>query len=69
MRYHVTLTWDPESFVWAASSPDIAGLVLEDSSQEKLRELVRLAVPELLEQNRQEPCEELFFHYSGPNCR
>ena len=49
MRYHVTLTWDPESFVWAASSPDITGLVLEDASQDRLRERVRLAVPELLE--------------------
>ncbi len=69
MRYHVTLTWDPESFVWAASSPDITGLVLEDASQDRLRERVRLAVPELLERNRQEPCGELVFRYDGPNCR
>ena len=69
MRYHVTLTWDPEIFVWVASSPDITGLVLEDSSQESLRERVRLAVPELLGQNLQEPCDELVFHYDGPHCR
>ena len=69
MRYHIMLTWDPEVFVWAASSPDIPGLVLEDSSQENLREQVRLSVPELLEQNRQEPCDDLVFHYHGPNCR
>lgn len=69
MRYHITLTWDPESFVWAASSPDITGLVLEDTSQDRLRERVHLAVPELLERNRQEPSEELIFHYDGPHCR
>ncbi len=69
MRYHVTLTWDPEIFVWAASSPDITGLVLEDPSLDRLRERVHLTVPALLEQNRQEPCDELVFHYNGPNCR
>ncbi len=69
MRYHVTLTWDPEIFVWAASSPDITGLVLEDPSLDRLRERVHLTVSALLEQNRQEPCDELVFHYNGPNCR
>ena len=69
MRYHVTLTWDPEIFVWAASSPDIIGLVLEDPSLDKLRERVKLAVPELLKRNQQEPCDDLVFHYNGPNCR
>ncbi len=69
MRYHVTLTWDPEIFAWAASSPDIPGLVLEDASQDSLRERVRQAVPELLTRNRQEPCDELVFHYDGPHCR
>lgn len=41
MRYHVRLTWDPEAFLWAASSPDITGLVLEDLSPDRLRERVR----------------------------
>ena len=69
MRYHVRLTWDPEAFLWAASSPDITGLVLEDLSPDRLRERVRQCVPELLERTRQEPCDELVFRYDGPNCR
>ena len=69
MRYHIILAWDPEAFVWAASSPDVTGLVLEDISQDRLRERVSIAVPELLKRNRQEPCDELVFHYDGPRCR
>lgn len=69
MRYHIILTWDPEAFVWVASSPDVRDLVLEDASQDRLREQVGLAVPELLKRYCQEPCGELVFHYDGPHCR
>ena len=69
MRYHVILAWDPETFVWSASSPDITGLVLEDPSPDRLRERVRLCIPELLERNRQAPCDAIVFRYDGPNCR
>ena len=51
MEYLVTLTWDPEAAVWIATSADIPGLVLEDSSFDALIEKVQAAVPELIELN------------------
>ena len=52
-QYTVSLDWDDEADVWVATSEDISGLVLESGSADALIEKVRVAVPELLELNRQ----------------
>ena len=54
MKCVVNLTWDPEASVWAATSDDIPGLVLESGSFDALLERVRFAAPELLEMNSAE---------------
>ena len=48
---HVDCVWDEEAGVWTATSPDVKGLVLEDSSFDRLMYRVELAVPELLQLN------------------
>ena len=48
-EYLITLFWDEEASVWVAESQDLPGLILESSSFDKLVEKVKLAVPELLE--------------------
>ena len=52
MEYKVNFTWDNEASVWIAQSDDIPGLVLENGSLDALIEGVRLAVPELMELNK-----------------
>jgi len=47
--YKITFTWDDEACVWIATSDDVYGLILEDSSLDALVERVRKAVPELLD--------------------
>ena len=44
----VSFWWDEESAVWIATSEDIAGLVLEDESFDRLSKRVEKAIPELL---------------------
>lgn len=61
MEYTVKMTWDNEAGVWIAESDDIIGLVMEGGSIDALIERVRFAVPELLELNRQKPCETILF--------
>lgn len=41
--------WDPEANVWIATSPDIAGLVVEADTWRTMIEEVRLVLPDLLE--------------------
>ena len=48
-EYKIVFSWDSEANVWIATSEDIHGLILENSSFDTLMEKVRLAVPELLE--------------------
>jgi len=50
-EYIILLTWDDEAFVWVAENDDIP-IALESDSLDKLIERVRLAVPELLELNK-----------------
>ena len=51
IRCRVNFIWDNESQVWIATSKDVEGLVLEDSSLDNLFIRVRDAIPELLELN------------------
>jgi len=50
-EYSIILTWDDEASVWIAESKDIPGLILEDGSFDTLVERVKIAVPDLLEDN------------------
>jgi len=50
-EYDIQLTWDDEASVWIAESSDIPGLILESSSFDDLIERVKIAVPELIEQD------------------
>jgi len=61
MEYTVRIVWDAEAAVWIAESDDIAGLVLECGSLDTLIERVWVAVPELLELNKQLACEQILF--------
>ena len=45
----VRAEWDPEASVWVATSEDVPGLVTEAESMERLREKVRVMIPELLD--------------------
>lgn len=63
MEYNVKFTWDDEAAVWVATSDDIKGLVLESGSADALIERVRIAVPELLELNRQPSAGKLNFRF------
>ena len=63
MEYNVKFTWDDEAAVWVATSDDIKGLVLESGSADALIERVRIAVPELLELNRQSPAARINFRF------
>lgn len=51
MEYVINLFWDKEAYVWVAIS-DVIPLALESNSIEILMERVKLAVPELLSQNK-----------------
>ena len=50
-EYTIMLTWDEEASVWIAESNDIPGLILEDNSFDTLVERVKIAVPDILEQD------------------
>lgn len=49
--YHVQADWDPEAWVWVATSDDVPGLATEAETIEALTEKLRTIVPELLEAN------------------
>lgn len=53
-NYKIDLSWDNEVSVWIATSrdEDISGLVLESGSLDALIERIKVAIPELLEENR-----------------
>jgi len=57
MKCTVKLVWDEETDIWYTETSDIPGLVLHSSSFDTLIERVRLAAPELLEEN---------LNYAGP---
>jgi hypothetical protein len=50
-EYVINLFWDPEAYVWIATSKDVPGLVLESGSYDALIERVRMAIPDLLEES------------------
>lgn len=47
----VRVFWDSEAKVWVAASEDMAGLVTEAATLEKLRDKLLAMIPELLELN------------------
>ena len=49
--YHVKAEWDPEAEVWVASSDDVPGLATGADTFELLVEKLKVAIPELLEEN------------------
>lgn len=53
-NYKIDLLWDNDASVWVATSrdEDISGLVLESGSLDALIERIKVAVPELLEENK-----------------
>jgi len=51
-EYDIQLTWDEEASVWIAESNDIPGLILESPSFDDLVERVKIAVPDLVEQDK-----------------
>jgi hypothetical protein len=62
MECNVNFMWDSDAAVWIATSRDVPGLILESGSFDALLERVRMAVPELLELNReQQPLHMHFF--------
>ena len=61
MIYNVKLTWDNDASVWIATSDDIKGLVLESNSYDALIEKVKVAAPELIELNSNEPAKTFNF--------
>lgn len=67
MEYTVRITFDEEAAVWIAESDEILGLVLECGSLNALMERVQIAVPELLELNKQPSCNKLQFKIEQQN--
>ena len=59
-EYTIMLTWDNEASVWIAECDDIPGLILESASFDTLVERVKIAIPDLLEQ---EGCFQAKLHY------
>jgi len=57
MKCTVKLIWDSEAAIWYTETDDVPGLVLHAPSFDELVERVRLASPELLEDN---------LNYAGP---
>lgn len=44
----INARWDDEAAVWLATSPDVAGLVVEATTWPEMIEEVRLVLPDLL---------------------
>jgi len=51
MQCAVNLVWDSEASIWYTQTDDIPGLVLHSPSFDELIKRVRLAAPELVEEN------------------
>jgi Domain of unknown function (DUF1902) len=51
MKRDITIQarWDGEASVWIATSPDVAGLVVEADTWPAMIEEVRIVLPDLLE--------------------
>ncbi len=49
--YHVKAEWDADAEVWVASSDDVPGLATGADTFESLVEKLKVAIPELLEEN------------------
>ncbi len=49
--YNIKAEWDHEAGVWVASSDDVPGLATGADTLEELIAKLRLAIPELLEEN------------------
>ena len=49
--YRIFYRYDTEANVWAATSEDIPGLVLEGEDLDRLKERVKEAIPELISIN------------------
>ncbi|MBR1647055.1 MAG: DUF1902 domain-containing protein [Selenomonadaceae bacterium] len=60
--YNIQLDWDDEAKVWIATSDDIAGLILEDESADKLIQRIMLAAPEIIKLNGVEKRQNFYFH-------
>ena len=56
-EYTIDLFWDNEASVWIAESREIPGLILESGSFDALVERVKIAVPDLLEINKENNLE------------
>ena len=52
MRYNINCLWDNDACVWVATSDDVKGLVLESNSFDALIEKVKVAIPELIDLNK-----------------
>jgi len=63
-EYIVTLLWDEEASVWVAESQDIPGLILESGSFDELVNKVKIAVPELLELEKNN-CSQVKLHFKA----
>jgi predicted RNase H-like HicB family nuclease len=50
----VSTTWDPESKVWVAESDQVPGLATGADTLEELVEKLKVAIPELLAENRRQ---------------
>jgi len=61
-NYKIMFTWDSEASVWIATSDDVPGLVLEDSSFDSLLRETQLAIPTLLALNNS-PCENVLLDF------
>ena len=65
LTYKIDFMWDDEVDVWIATSEDVRGLVLEDSSFDVLIYRVKQAVPELLAMEEQLTVpQEVLINYS-----
>jgi len=48
-EYTVQFNWDSEAAVWYTTSEDVPGLLLESGSLDALIERVKIALPDLLD--------------------
>jgi len=61
LEYTIMFTWDDEASVWIAECDDIPGLILESASFDTLIERVKIAIPDLLEQDAEHFQAKLHF--------
>ena len=68
MNCIILMRWVEEARVWIATSKDVPGLVLEDSTFEALVEEVKLAVPTLLKLNNLNGGRNNVFGFQYASC-